>query len=287
MKKELFTKMVLVTPEIAKEMLKLNVSNRPLNEATVDYYAKQMINKQWTVIGQTISISDINTLIDGQHRLQAIVKSGCSIIFCVAYNVPFQSFVNYDTLKTRGVADVFAIEKIPNYITVSAIISKYQNFKNGSLSSMGFGSVVSDNGQGKTGGADKRMKLSNTDCLNIYKSKSELFQRVALEAQNCYVKIKLLSKSQIGAFMYHLINDKKHSEEKVFSFFRQLFYNENIENKSIYNLREKLINGSIGNLQMVPRLRYVFLVKCWNAYIVNKEIKVYSHNLSEPSPSFL
>jgi len=138
MKKELFTKMVLITPESAKELLKLNVSNRPLNKVTVDWYAKQMTNGQWTISGQTISISDKNTLIDGQHRLAALVKSGKEIMFNVAYNVPFQSFVNYDSVRSRGLSDVFAIENIPNYKNISAIISKYNAFMTGNMSNMGF-----------------------------------------------------------------------------------------------------------------------------------------------------
>ena len=100
MEKQLITKMVLITPEIAREMLKLNVSNRPLNRVTVNWYAQQMLNGHWTISGQTISISDRNTLMDGQHRLQAVVQSGCDVMFNVAYNVPFESFVNYDILRT-------------------------------------------------------------------------------------------------------------------------------------------------------------------------------------------
>ena len=159
MKKELFTKMVLITPEIAKELLKLNVSNRPLNQVTVDWYARQMINGQWTISGQTISISDKNTLIDGQHRLAAVVKSGKEIMLNVAYNVPFESFVNYDSVRSRGLSDVFAIENILNYKSISSIISKYNALSLGQLSYLGFGN------SNQAGGIKKKSKFTNIEAL--------------------------------------------------------------------------------------------------------------------------
>jgi hypothetical protein len=281
MKKELFTKMVLITPESAKELLKLNVSNRPLNQVTVDWYAKQMTNGQWTISGQTISISDKNTLIDGQHRLAALVKSGKEITFNVAYNVPFQSFVNYDSVRSRGLCDVFAIENILNYKSISAIISKYNALILGHISYLGFGN------SNQSGGVKKKIKFTNIEALDLYNSKKELFQEIHHVADRCYGRIKLFPVSQIGAFMYYLIVDKKHNKEKVFSFFTQLFFNENVENKSIYNLREKLINGSIGQFVMVSKLKYIYLVKCWNAFVVGKEIKIYTFNDSDVLPSFL
>ena len=240
-----------------------------------------MTNGQWTISGQTISISDKNTLLDGQHRLAALVKSGKEITFNIAYNVPFQSFVNYDSVRSRGLCDVFAIENILNYKSISAIISKYNALSLGHISYLGFGSY------NKSGGVKKKIKFTNIEALDLYNSKKELFQEIHHASDRCYGRIKLFPSSQIGAFMYYLIVDKKHNKEKVFSFFTQLFFNENVENKSIYNLREKLINGSIGQFVMVSKLKYIYLVKCWNAFVVGKEIKIYTFNDSDVLPSFL
>ena len=278
--------MEFITPEFAKELMRLNVSNRPLNQKTVNWYARQMKNNQWTVSGQTISISDKNTLIDGQHRLAAVILSGKTIQFNVAYNVPFESFVNYDSLRTRGVLDVFAIENVANYNRVSSIISKYNALCNNSISSAGFGTVIHEKSSGG-GGVDKNKKMTNIEALKLYNSDKELFQEIAMFSQKCYKKIKLFSHSQVGGIIYYLIKDKKYKKEIVFSFFEQLFFNENVENMSIYNLREKLISGSVGNFQMLPRLKYVFLVKCWNAFVRGKEIKTYSFSQNETIPEFI
>jgi hypothetical protein len=281
MNKELITKMVMITPESAEELLALNKENRPLNKKTVDWYARQMESGQWTISGQTLSISDKNTLLDGQHRLAAIIQSGVSLLLNIAYNVPTTSFVNYDSAKQRGLSDVFAIEKVSNFCSIASIIAKYNAFKKGEFACFGIGNTFSK------GGVVKDRKLTNQEALFLYKSNAELFQEIHLLSKSCADKMKLFVASQIGSFMYYLIVDLGHDKKKVFSFFRQLFFNENIENKSIYYLREKLIKGSIGQYKMVPRLKYIYLVKCWNCYTIGKEMKIYSFNDSEIIPKFL
>jgi len=50
--------------------------------------------------------------------------------------------------------------------------------------------------------------------------------------------------------MAFMIIIKKHNKENVYSFFRQLFFNENIENITITTLKEKLINNAIGKYKL-------------------------------------
>lgn len=65
-----------VTPAIALEYLKANVSNyRKLSKSRVALYAKDMSEGRWQLNGQTIVFAENGTLLDGQHRLAAIVQS--------------------------------------------------------------------------------------------------------------------------------------------------------------------------------------------------------------------
>lgn len=280
----IYTKTLRISPIMALEMMELNVSNRPLNKVTVDYYARQMKSGQWTLSGQTISISDKNTLIDGQHRLAAVVKSGCTIEFIVAYDVPEGSFINYDSLRSRGLSDVMSCSRIPNAKKTSSAISKYNAIRIDCLAAAGFGFT---SGRGDSGGVKKDRKLTNVDAMDLYYSNSELWDYLIRLSEKCYSRIKLYTQSQIAAISFYLIKDIGHNREVVESFFLQLFLNENVTNKSIYNLREKLITSSIGNLRLINRLKYVYLVKCWNAFVTGREIKIYSFTEGEKIPSFL
>lgn len=75
---------VLVTPEFAKALLKLNTKNRNPNKAAIASYAADMVNQLWGVTGACVCIgvrSDGSfVLLDGQNRLMAIVVSGEAVL---------------------------------------------------------------------------------------------------------------------------------------------------------------------------------------------------------------
>lgn len=82
-RKEKDTNWVKVTPEMADELLALNdEKNRRLSRHTVEKYAEDMSSGRW---GRTntnpigVMVDDngrIVSLLDGQHRLAAVVMSG-------------------------------------------------------------------------------------------------------------------------------------------------------------------------------------------------------------------
>lgn len=73
-------KEVEVTPAKAERMLeKANPSNRHTSRVTVDKYAEDMKSGRWVLTHQGIAIGPSGTILDGHHRLAAIVQSGVSI----------------------------------------------------------------------------------------------------------------------------------------------------------------------------------------------------------------
>ena len=66
----------LITPKIAEQYLAKNSNNYSrLYKATVDQYAYEMLNGEWIFNGEAIKFNKSGKLVDGQHRLSAIVKS--------------------------------------------------------------------------------------------------------------------------------------------------------------------------------------------------------------------
>jgi hydrogenase maturation factor len=68
-----------VTPVQAKAWLKLNTLNRPVRSSYVAYLADAMKRGEWVVNHQPLAING-SRLIDGQHRLMAVVESGLSAV---------------------------------------------------------------------------------------------------------------------------------------------------------------------------------------------------------------
>ncbi len=77
-----------ITPEIAREMLTHNHNNRRLRNTTVVAYARDMRMGEWLSNHQGIAFDEAGSLIDGQHRLAAVVISGVAICALVARGVP-------------------------------------------------------------------------------------------------------------------------------------------------------------------------------------------------------
>ena len=89
------TVIVSVTPEMATRWLALNAGdNRNISVATVNAYAGEMAADRWVLTHQAIAFNVDGQLVDGQHRLQAVVQSGKTVRMHVtmglhiAYNSP-------------------------------------------------------------------------------------------------------------------------------------------------------------------------------------------------------
>lgn len=65
-----------VTPEMAQEWLGSNTNNRNLRTRRVAQYAMDMKEGDWHFNGDPIRFATDGTLLDGQHRLHAIIESG-------------------------------------------------------------------------------------------------------------------------------------------------------------------------------------------------------------------
>lgn len=72
---EVIAKFVLVTPELASAMIDTIAVNRNSAASTVDAYADAMRKNKWQVTHQGIAFTNTGNLIDGEHRLHAIIKS--------------------------------------------------------------------------------------------------------------------------------------------------------------------------------------------------------------------
>lgn len=103
-------KSVSITPELAKEWLAtVPEFQRKVRQHVVDRYASDMEAGAWHSTHQGIAFDTNGRLIDGQHRLAAIVKYGLPILMVVFTNVPERAFENVDIGFGRTNADVFAI----------------------------------------------------------------------------------------------------------------------------------------------------------------------------------
>lgn len=111
------TEIVQVTPEMASELLKKNTHNRRINLVHVSSLVSIIKRGKWQFNGDAIRVSVSNVLLDGQHRLEAIVRSETPLQTVMVTNLPDEVFTTIDTgTRPRGAGDVLGIagENIPS-----------------------------------------------------------------------------------------------------------------------------------------------------------------------------
>lgn len=100
-----------ITPEIAAAYLLKNKSNRNISQLHVDALCRAMVGDEFYLTHQGIAFDEDGNLIDGQHRLCAVVKSGKPVKINVTYGVAADSKISIDTqMRTRSYADALTIE---------------------------------------------------------------------------------------------------------------------------------------------------------------------------------
>lgn len=100
----------LVTPEVAEEWLINNPRNRAINKDSVLLYKKEMLTGRWQFNNASIALDKNCTLMDGQHRLAAIVSTGIPREMIIVENLEPEAFSTIDTGRKRTTKDIFAIK---------------------------------------------------------------------------------------------------------------------------------------------------------------------------------
>lgn len=259
---------ILITPAKAKEYLEANIENRSVREKHVMKLAKDILENRWIEdTAETIKIAKTGRILDGQHRLLAIVKANKPIYCHVATNLDESVFKVIDTGTTRNATDVFKIEKIKNDKAIPSIIQFYNSLETGK----------------KRHNVHVNEKSTNAMLLEQYYQNEAFWQTVARNSYSWYISFaKIVTPSFIGGFYAHFY---KLNSEKSYLFMSQLATGLNVEHDVISLLRTKLMQDKMSVKKMPQLIKMALVIKAWNIYIQNiniKQLKFQSEN--EPFP---
>jgi hypothetical protein len=101
---------VTVDPATAERWLGYNHSNRNVRQNLVDCYARDMEDGNWEMTGEPVKFATDGRLLDGQHRLHAIVKSGVTLNLLVVRGLPTRAQLVMDSGARRTAADALAMD---------------------------------------------------------------------------------------------------------------------------------------------------------------------------------
>lgn len=112
---------ILVNATIADAWLSANSKNRKLRGFRVDQMARDMKAKTWDDNGETIKFSRTGVLLDGQHRLSAVIESDTTQIFTVVAGLEDVVQRSVDIGSKRTVGDQLNINGSTDGKTLAAV----------------------------------------------------------------------------------------------------------------------------------------------------------------------
>lgn len=259
--------LVKINKEVAEKMLSINVNNRKAKEKVVAKYASEMLKGNWKdETGELIKVSKTNRLLDGQHRLLAIVKADVELQMYVAFDLNDDVFVVLDSGATRTSKDVFHVAGAQYSSLIPPIIQFSEALFNGHRSNQG----------NKT--------LTNVELLQKFQENEEYYLEIASKTYIHYTQFaKILNPTLIGSYMIYF-NSKSSADCELF--FNELCTGRNVTNNVIYLLRNKLIEDRTGNVKLDREYKNALIIKAWNFYRLRQEVKVlkYSRDLEKNFP---
>lgn len=242
-----------ISPEVATEMLKKNYNNRKITKGNVNFLSKQMKEGKWLFDGQPIRFDTFGRLLDGQHRLSAVIKSCTTQKFLIVSGLNDNTFQVMDTGKNRSSSDALSVMGVSYSSSVSACARLVIKHNQGSHS--------------KTGGEGRIPNADVVEWFNINKD-------IESKAITC----RLLSKDFMSVLpssylMYLSFVFDERSVTDSEKFLSQVCYGTNTDIKSPANvLRRCLISDKLSKTSMSPRNKKALIFKAWNSFRLDKNI---------------
>jgi hypothetical protein len=116
---------IRITPLYAAELLKTNNNIRPINKEHVQFLYKQMESGNWQFGNDAIVLDHNGNLVNGQHRLTALVQYGKPLEFLVMQTSNPKSIRIFDSGKHRTHSDVISKHAVKNLDTITAVTRGY------------------------------------------------------------------------------------------------------------------------------------------------------------------
>lgn len=188
---KIITQLETITPIMAEELLAGNTGNRRIRNGHVDSLALLMQSGLWRADNNdAILIDTEGKVINGQHRLNAVIKAGIPVTMPIRYDVDPEMYKYLDQGMKRSTED-FLSHPIANQAQIVSIARVITALKHGSvtLSSALHGTIASTE------------KVPNEWVIREVEDNEDLYQETVRSAVRMRTILRRASLSTIGAFI--------------------------------------------------------------------------------------
>ena len=247
-----------ITPERAAEMLESGqaINNRKVAWSTVRRYAHDMANGKWKMTGESIKFDQHDRLIDGQHRLYAIMESGATIETMVVYGLTDDAFGGLDQQRRRNAGQFLGMHGYSNENLLAATVKFILRYE-----------ILGDFRTGR----HLEAPLSFDDYLQFVQQHSEVIDAVKFGNKDKYRS--LAGTGSLYAALYYLFS--KVDEEDADAFFELLGSGAGLdEGDPILVLRNTLmkVRQQLRGSTAEPNYVAALFIKAWNAWRAGEKV---------------
>lgn len=247
-----FGVLVEVTPAIAEEFLKSNTCNRPKTDYAVSVYSRAMTDGQWGLSTDAIGFDVDGVLVNGQHRLYAVIDSGTTQFFYVVRNLPKTTFQHVDQHRKRTSGDALGLLGEANSNQLAAMVHRIYMIKSGST-------------------VPTRERPSTASIIEFINEHPQIRQSAQFVSSLTGIK-KIMTLSEAGALHYSFA--QRHMEGANV-FFEKLVAGTGLEfGDPIFTLRELLINAKAARKRIKELSFFACCIKAWNVYRSGGKLKI-------------
>lgn len=252
-----------ITPDLAKEWLDRNVHNRPIRKNKVVNYARDMQANNWALNGEAIKFAVDGVLLDGQHRLLAIVAANVPVQMLVVTGLANDTQTTMDSGVKRTTGDALGLEGEKNSQMLAAVLKKIWMWEQGDLK------------------FSANYTPSTAECAALLAERPEIHRsvEVAIQVRSTF---RAMPPSVTGTA--HYVLSKVALDDAVWFFARVGDGALSEPGHPILALRARVTNEALSGTAIQQHQRMAYLIRAWNAVRQGRPLTRIQQGPKDPMP---
>lgn len=234
---------VTMTPMLAALLLLRNKDNRPFSELGMQRLKDDILKSRWRFNGESLVVAKDGSLIDGQHRAEAVIGTNRSIQIVLVFGADREARTTIDQGIVRSAGHFLKMKGYTYYFQVATIGAYVDSFV--------------QRGRLAVSGSERATKQAILACVEHYSDIPDCIKAVERKGY------KAVSTLPVLGFCYWAFSQKT-AKTHVDLFFDKLISGEMLRaSDPILVAKNRLIAMGAG-VQASSRIEVIF--RAWNAY---------------------
>lgn len=243
-----------ITPQMAAKYLERNrLPNRHLKESHVAILAREMREHRWQCNGEALIFDVEGNILDGQHRLRAIVQSGVTIDSYIVHGMSPDVMPTLDRGSLRSIGDLLGMRGESNRTQLGAALTWLWFAQHGGL------------------------QAYHTPLLRptLGELEAVLAQHPTIRASCAPANLcRALLIPGLGTALHYLFAQKDAAMAQTF--FGTLASGENLrKTDGLYHLRERLTRNRVDKRKLPSVEIAALTIKAWNAFRTGTAVRAF------------